>query len=243
MQGFFDSAIQNATAPDGFLSAVRDMFDTVAGKSAAERALKAWGIPWVMKNGVMTVEGDLDISSRKIRWLPDLSRVVVEGDFCCPHNRLVSLRGAPKTVKGSFYCHNNQLMSLEDGPRSVGGDYLCQNNALTLLKGAPQTVTGHFCCNNNMLTSLEGGPVSVGKDFYCEDNPVPLSLRHAPTVFKHLKCSEGTFSSWEALPEHLRGPLAEKPQVTPPQAVEDWAYGATVLDAPMSVRKPLKLTR
>ena len=57
------------------------------------------------------IHGDLDISDRKLAALPNLSNVVVEGDFNCSHNQLTSLEHAPQTVGGSFNCHNNQLTS------------------------------------------------------------------------------------------------------------------------------------
>lgn len=54
--------------------------------------------------------------------LPDLSNVIVKGNFKCSYNPLRSLKGSPKKVKGDFdcsYCTN--LTSLEGAPEKSGG--------------------------------------------------------------------------------------------------------------------------
>ena len=69
------------------------------------------------------IEGDLDLSNKGLTELPDLSEVVVNGDFSCANNKLTSLKGAPKEVGGDFSCAHNQLTSLEGAPKEVGGDF------------------------------------------------------------------------------------------------------------------------
>lgn len=67
------------------------------GRSPGEQALIDWGVEYVKrKDGTLMVSGNLNVSNRDMTELPDLSDVVVEGNFSCLHNRLTSLKGAPK---------------------------------------------------------------------------------------------------------------------------------------------------
>ena len=59
------------------------------------------------------IEGDLDLSNMNLTKLPDLSKVIINGNFNCANNNLASLKGAPKEVRGSFYCYNNYLSNLK----------------------------------------------------------------------------------------------------------------------------------
>ena len=79
------------------------------------------------------IKGNLDLSNKGLTELPDLSEVVVKGDFDCPDNQLTSLEGAPKEVGGDFDCSVNQLASLEGSPEEVGGIFYCRTNELTSL--------------------------------------------------------------------------------------------------------------
>jgi hypothetical protein len=127
------------------------------------------------KDKEFVIDGDLNLGSMHYRELPDLSNVIVKGDFDCSCNDITSLKGAPKYVGGKFgcsMCHN--LISLEGAPEKHDGIFDCSNcENLTSLKGAPKEVGGKFdcdCCDN--LISLEGAPEKVGGDFdciYCEN--------------------------------------------------------------------------
>ncbi len=136
------------------------------------------------------VEGDLDFSGQGLTELPDLSGVIVKGDFDCYNNQLTSLEGAPQTVGKDFFCSDNQLTSLAGAPQTVGRNFFCSYNQLTSLAGAPRTVEGSFACTYNHLISLEGAPQTVGGDFYCSNNQL-TSLEGAPqTVGGKFKCDE-----------------------------------------------------
>jgi len=177
--------------------------------SRAEQALKDWRVSYEKKpDGTLVVPGNLDISGKGLTRLPDLSSVVVGGDFRCSDNQLTSLKGAPKSVGGDFYSCSNQLISLDGAPQSVGGSFLCYNNQLTSLKGAPQSIAGDFYCSDNQLTSLEGAPQSIGGGFYCSNNRL-VCLAGAPKTLSILSRSIissdfGYFNSWEEVPEQLR---------------------------------------
>ncbi len=68
--------------------------------SPGEIALINWGVEFhKLKDGTLLVPGNLNVSNRDMKELPDLSNVVVDGNFSCLHNPLTSLKGAPKGFK------------------------------------------------------------------------------------------------------------------------------------------------
>ena len=114
------------------------------------------------------IKGDLSLPNKGLTELPDLSEVVVNGNFFCMSNNLISLKGAPQKVGGSFICYNNKLTSLDGAPKEVGRNFCCQYNQLTSLEGTLKVVGGCFKCTNNELTSLFGVPVLKEEEFiYC----------------------------------------------------------------------------
>lgn len=58
------------------------------------------------------IQGDVELANKELTELPDLSKVVVEGNFDCSDNQLTSLAGAPKKVGLNFNCSNNSLTGL-----------------------------------------------------------------------------------------------------------------------------------
>ena len=146
------------------------------------------------------IKGNLDLWNKGLTELPDLSEVVVKGDFNCSHNKLTSLEGAPQRVGGDFDCNHNQLTSLEGAPKEVGGGFYCYSNRLTSLEGAPKEIGGEFSCSSNQLTSLEGAPQRVGGDFYCYSNQL-TSLEGAPKeVGGDFDCNHNQLTSLVGLP-------------------------------------------
>ncbi|MEZ0223072.1 MAG: hypothetical protein ACAH83_00835 [Alphaproteobacteria bacterium] len=131
------------------------------------------------------------------------------------------------SVLGLFSCSNNFLTSLEGSPRYVEGSYYCHNNQITSLKGGPDTIIHNFQCYNNRLTSLEGAPKTVRGFFYCQGNQL-ASLEYAPKGFFKL---ESDFGDYHTVPDELR--------LSPEKRAQALAYGATVLQAPLQVRRPL----
>jgi hypothetical protein len=49
-----------------------------------------------LDDGRLYVPGNLNISNKDLTALPDLTNVVVEGNFSCVKNHLTSLKGAPQ---------------------------------------------------------------------------------------------------------------------------------------------------
>jgi hypothetical protein len=162
---------------------LKNQFSDSARPDPAEKILHDMGCVFSREpDGTLVVEGDLKISYRRLTELPDLSNVVVKGDFCCNDNLLSSLKGAPK---------------------AVGGDFWCQYNFLDSLEGAPKIVGHNFWCHNNHLASLEHAPSAIGGYFYCGGNDL-ASLEHAPKSFIKLTSDFGDFTSWNEVPESLR---------------------------------------
>lgn len=149
----------------------------------AEQALTDWGVVYSRQDdGTIIVKGNLILSNKNLTQLPDLTRVI---------------------VKGNFHCDRNQLTSLEGCPAYVGKNFWCQFNQLSDLAGAPAFVGKGFACNNNQLTSLDGAPVLIGEHFRCRHNPLS-SLEGAPKEFEMLQSDFGGFTLWTDVPEELR---------------------------------------
>jgi hypothetical protein len=149
--------------------------------------------------------GDFKIINYYGEKLPDLTEMIITGNFYCNHNKLTSLQGAPREVVKNFACHNNKLTSLEGAPREVGGGFICSGNNLTSLEGAPREVGGDFHCSGNNLTSLEGAPRYVGGYFHCSRNNL-TSLEGAPRkVGGDFDCNSNKLTSLEGAPDKVGG--------------------------------------
>jgi hypothetical protein len=135
-----------------------------------ESICKKYGIEnYTINKGLVDIDGDVDLSNRRLNKLP-VNFGIVTGTFDCSSNLLTSLEGSPREVGGYFYCRYNQLTTLEGSPKEVGGHFNCSKNQLRTLEGGPTEVSGSFICYSNLLTSLEGSPSKVGSGFYCRDN-------------------------------------------------------------------------
>lgn len=142
---------------------MQNNFNNAAGD--AEQILKDLEVSYSReKDGTLVVDDDIDLSRRGLTRLPDLSRVIVKGDFACRHNQLESLEGTPQTIEGSLYVQDNLLTSLKGGPQSVGDRVYCYKNRLSDLKHAPQKFTvlksdlGHFSSPEEIPEQLRTSP-------------------------------------------------------------------------------------
>lgn len=66
------------------------------------------------------IKGDLDLSGMGLTRLPNLSEVVVEGDFNCSDNKLETLKGMPKEVGGNFDFSKNKIKEIITLPETKG---------------------------------------------------------------------------------------------------------------------------
>lgn len=81
----------------------------------------------ISKDGVVSVNGNVDITNRGLHQLPvDFGKVT--GDFICASNRLTTLRGIPTFVGGNLDCSDNQLDDLEGYPTEVMKNFDCSKN-------------------------------------------------------------------------------------------------------------------
>lgn len=112
----------------------------MSSTAEAEQLLRSCHIPYEKKpDGTIVVNTDLDLLNSGFDKLPDLSQVIVLGNFYCQGMGLTSLQGSPKTVGGAFFGNDNQLTSLQGAPETVGNDFYCnQNPLLTSLEDAPK---------------------------------------------------------------------------------------------------------
>ena len=163
---------------------------------------KKYGIEnYTINNGLVDVDGDVDLCNENLTKLP-IKFGNVSGDFYCGNNQLKTLEGCPEEVGGDFYCYNNQLTTLEGCPEEVGGDFKCFRNKITSLKGGPQYVSKTFNCGNNQLTSLKGAPKSIGNTFYCNDNKLTSLKGAEETIYNNIDCSVNKIYKLDFVPKY-----------------------------------------
>jgi len=176
------------------------------------KRIREWVLKDVDENGVY--DGDLAFKGQDF-WdftrlsdtriiqpryiLPDLSDIIVDGDFDISYGLWGSLKGCPKMVTGIFECVDGDLKTLEGGPRWAR-TYHVSHNRLVSLKGAPEFVysfdarnnkltnleycpitDGSLYFNNNELVSLKGCPETIGGNFAIQDNKLE-SLKGGPKI-------------------------------------------------------------
>ena len=115
------------------------------------------------------IEGHLNLRGQGMTELPDLSDVIVEGDFDCSENDLLSLKGSPKKVGGSYFCSFNKLKDLVGASKEVGRKF--------------------FCGNNDNLESFDGLPEKVGISFH-SGSAIAKQYGLEPTVYDYALVKE-----------------------------------------------------
>lgn len=117
---------------------------------------------------------------------------------------LDSLEGSPKIVNGDFVCYHNKLVTLEHGPKDVTGDYYCNDNILTSLKYSPEVIHGDFVASYNKITSLEGMPREIFKDVVLSSNELEtLKDCKLKEVFNSLYLNTNKLQSLEGVPRKI----------------------------------------
>ena len=89
--------------------------------------------------------------------IPDLSKIIIEGDLDVSWQHFDSLERMPKEITGSFNCSHNELGSLKDGPEEVGGDCICTNNQrpFNLEEYIPRELGGRLICDSPDYVDLQ----------------------------------------------------------------------------------------
>jgi|GEM_PF-2727121 len=115
--------------------------------------------------------------------IPDLSKIIIEGDLDVSWQHFDSLERMPKEITGSFNCSHNELGSLKGGPKKVGKHYNCSHNKLGSLKDGPEEVGGDCICTNNQrpFNLEEYIPRELGGRLIC-DSPDYVDLQHKFTL-------------------------------------------------------------
>ena len=167
------------------MSGLSDAFNTVGvQEDPSEVALKLLNVIYSRRpDGRLLVETSLDFRNRDLTELPNLSNVVVQGDFLFSMNELTSLKGAPYSVSGDFRGALNRVKDLRNLPRHIGGVADLSGNRLRSLKGA------------------EGTEVDV---LNVTGNPGLKDLENPPKSFTELQSDFGTFKTADDIPPELR---------------------------------------
>ena len=168
-------------------------------KEVGQGALSG-GFEHILAPKGVIVNGNLKLSHKGLKKLPNLSEFIIKGNFWCDGNELTSLEGAPKHVERDFDCSNNHLTSLDYAPQNVGGSYDCSNNYLTSLEGVPAEIKGEFDCSHNFLVNLKYAPQKVGQGFRCSYNQL-TSLEGGPVeVNSSYDCSNNNLTTLDYAP-------------------------------------------
>ena len=126
------------------------------------------------------VDGDVYLTSINLEYLP-LRFNYVSGYFSCSTNRLVSLKGCPRTVGGNFSCAYNELKTLEGCPQTVNGNFLCFGNELKDLEYFPE-VSGNVYIKGNTVYLLVYTFIRTASSFMTEDFIDYEIVRNGDTV-------------------------------------------------------------
>lgn len=121
---------------------------------------------------------------------------VVNGDFDCSNNNLISLKGSPYKVKGAFDCANNNLVSLLNGPSFVGKNYIANNNQLEDLEYISPYIGQSIILSKNNINCLKGLPKKVNGLLNLSDNKL-TTLKHCPEEVTILALVNNNLTSLE----------------------------------------------
>jgi len=128
----------------------------------------------------------IDVSSKNLNYLPNLSRFKKLKKLCCCENKLTSLPDLPENLK-VLYCSFNNLNYLPNLLRFKKLEILyCSFNNLTSLPILPENLIDLFC-SGNKLTSLPVLPENL-KVLLCFHNKLSL-LPVLPENLKELSIS------------------------------------------------------
>jgi hypothetical protein len=169
-------------------------------------------------NTVDVGNAHVDIEGLDLQVIP-IQFGILDNDFNCSDNELVSLKGSPKKCRG-FYCQFNILTTLEGCPQEVTDifrceknklttledntsmdcyDFICRDNQLESLKGSPSVIRNDFDCSSNLLETLEGSPKKVMYNFICNYNNISTIKGGPDEIGKHFYCNDNPLSELLAL--------------------------------------------
>jgi hypothetical protein len=179
----------------------QEIFSTLTTQDQIQTWLDKVGIKnyTITSDLIVNVDDSVDIKSLSLTHFP-VQFGVINGDFICSQNQLISLKGAPYEIKGNFSCQGNQLTTLEYCPKKVKSSIDLGNNKLVSLKGLPNICNGDLDLRSNQLTSLEGCSEIVLNTFICSFNKL-YSLEFGPKEAFSYICSSNQLTSLDYAPE------------------------------------------
>jgi hypothetical protein len=142
----------------------------------------------------------IDISSKKVCYLPDITKFTLLEILYCDDNDLISLPQLPESLR-LLSCLSNKLRSLPVLPPNLLYLY-CSYNPLPSLPVLPPNLL-HLYCDKILLTSLPVLPPNL-LHLYCVGNNL-ASLPVLPPNLLYLYCSHNKLTSMPTLPESING--------------------------------------
>jgi len=141
----------------------------------------------------------IDVSSKCIYELPDITRFMNLQHLDCDNNNLTSLPALPESLI-YLSCHRNNLRSLPALPANLQYLYCCSNPLRSLPLTLPENLV-HLYCASNKLTSLPALPANL-LHLLCTDNKLN-SLPKLPESLQYLHCGHNILTSMPMLPESI----------------------------------------
>jgi hypothetical protein len=110
-------------------------------------------IQWLEKNNVsyysirddLTVDvyADVNLSNKLLYDIP-IKFGIIDGNFWCASNGLISLDFSPSEVRGDFDISNNKISSLKDCPKLIEGNFNCAGNPINTINDLDSKILGNF---------------------------------------------------------------------------------------------------
>ena len=208
--------------------------------------LRKLGIKYSRRaDGMLEVADKIDLTGKKLGTLPDLSNVVVLGDFSAGGNDLKNIVGAPPFVGSTATFAGNVIKSLAEGPQYVGVDFVVSSNNLGDLHGSPLYVGRDYEARQNLLTTLAGTQPELNGVFSLKGNFRLVSFEQGPRVFEEMRTEFGDFKTWEDIPANFRtsaATIARQAQEFR-DMVTEISKQAGVLSGPVTAPKTARFTR
>lgn len=131
----------------------------------------------------VSVRNNVNLKKKGLTYLP-IQFDVIEGNFDCSNNQLISLLGSPKEVHGVFDCSYNKLTSLQYAPTKIKRDLEASHNEIVSLEHCPH-IMGSYSLSNNKIKSLLGLPNCIYDSLYIYNNELE-NLEYCPKKIYNL---------------------------------------------------------
>lgn len=172
---------------------------------------------------------EINIDSKKLQYIPSLTRFEQLETLSCFDNQLTTLPPLPRSLK-KILCGYNQLRTIEHLPENLI-KLFCNHNHLVTLPHLPESLT-YLCCIENQLVTLPCLPESLTHLFCnhnhlvtlpqlpnklellcCNDNQLTW-LPYLPTKLERLFCNNNKLSTLPYLPKNLDSLFCRDNQLT-----------------------------